>query len=50
MNNSYDFVLLEFSNELMGDAAMLFATGGGVLSGECPMDMKVRSSLYYFAA
>ena len=33
-------IFSEFTTDLMSDAASLFATGGGVLSGDCPQDMK----------
>ena len=29
----------------MSDAASLFATGGGVLSGDCPQDMKALAGV-----
>ena len=38
-------IFSEFTTDLMSDAASLFATGGGVLSGDCPQDMKTLAGV-----
>ena len=46
---SFAYIVLsffsEFTTDLMSDAASLFATGGGVLSGDCPQDMKALAGV-----